>query len=247
METPKNKTPKYNHVLLSLQDYMLTEKIIQHFLQPITEINKSLFQSTPVVKNAKELIFFPKEKDSLFWCFYIMKFGDIKYEMLENKSLVVEKKFKIEYVEKIRKEKQLIKTHKFATLTHIENQLVNENKIDLPTFLTLCVIENLNIFYTHKKTYFELKMNDTEENHIVCRSDNPIKYGYEGINNKKIETYKTALFKVDNIEKPVKSISSYKVQELIEFCNKLGIGIVNKETNKNKSKNHLYESLIQYF
>ena len=91
METPKNKTPKYNHVLISLQDYMLTEKIIQHFLQPMSEFNKSFSHSTPVVKTAKDLIFFPKEKDSLFWCFYIMKFGDIKYEMLENKSLVSSK------------------------------------------------------------------------------------------------------------------------------------------------------------
>ena len=55
------------------------------------------------------------------------------------------------------------------------------------------------------------------------------------------------MLKIDNIDKPIKSISAYKVQELIDFCIKLSIEYVNNETNKNKNKNELYESLIQYF
>jgi hypothetical protein len=166
--------------------------------------------------------------------------------MLENINIVLEKKLKIDYVEKIRKEKQIVKSHKFATLTHLENQLANEEKIDLPTFFTLCVIENINILYVCKKTYFELLMND-DKIHIIHRLDNYSKYGYEGIVQSKIELYRSTLFKVDSIEKPIKSISSYKVSELVEFCTKLGIEICVKDTNKNKSKKDLYESLIQYF
>ncbi len=243
----------YNHVLFNLQDYMLTDKFIQRLSIPIQEapiIPIQKIHEVPIVQVIPKIqndLFFPKEKDSLFWCFYIMKNGETKYEMLENKSFVIEKKFKIDYVEKIRKEKQLVKMYKFATLTHIENQLANEQKIDLTTFLTLCVIEKLNVIYTHKKTYFELIMNDGEDIHIICRPNNYIKYGYEGNNNSKIEMYRNTLFKVDTIDKPIKAITSYKVQELVDFCNKLGIEIVNKDTNKNKSKKDLYESLIQYF
>jgi hypothetical protein len=51
--------------------------------------------------------------------------------MLHNKNIVFEKNIKIEYVEKLRKEKQQIKPYKFASLHNIENDLVNENKIDL--------------------------------------------------------------------------------------------------------------------
>ena len=89
-------------------------------------------------------------------------------------------------------------------------------------------------------------MND-DKIHIIHRLDNYSKYGYEGIEQFKIELYRSTLFKVDDVEKPIKSISSYKVSELVEFCNKLGIEIINKDTNKNKSKKDLYESLIQYF
>jgi hypothetical protein len=74
--------------------------------------------------------------------------------MLDNINIVFEKKLKIDYVEKIRKEKQIVKLYKFATLTHLENQLANEEKIDLNTFFTLCAIENINVLYVCKKTYF---------------------------------------------------------------------------------------------
>ena len=73
------------------------------------------------------------------------------------------------------------------------------------------------------------------------------KYGYEGTEQTKIDLYRTTLFKIDNVEKPIKSISSYKVSELREFCTKLGIEISIKDSNKSKSKTDLYESLIQYF
>ena len=53
-------------------------------------------------------------------------------------------------------------------------------------------------------------MND-DKIHIIHYLDNNSKYGYEGIIQTKIELYRSTLFKVDNVEKPIKSISSYKV------------------------------------
>ena len=246
MITP-NSERKYNDVINQLQYYMLDEKLIKKSLDNRLENNLTkpikIFE-----KNIKERmnIFSPKQKDTLFWCFYILKYGEQTYEMLENINIVLEKGLKIDYVEKIRKEKQIVKSYKFATLTHLENQLANEEKIDLNTFFTLCVIENINVLYVCKKTYFELLMND-DKIHIIHRLDNYSKYGYEGIEQTKIELYRSTLFKVDCVEKPIKSISSYKVSELVEFCTKLGIEIYVKDTNKNKSKKDLYESLIQYF
>ena len=250
MSTHNIQENKYNDVINKLHDYMLNETTIKKSLNSrIDNIENNSIKPIKIFeKNNKERIstFSPKQKDSLFWCFYILKYGEQNYEMLENINIVLEKKLKIDYVEKIRKEKQIVKSHKFATLTHLENQLANEEKIDLPTFFTLCVIENINILYICKKTYFELLMND-DKIHIIHRLDNYSKYGYEGIEKSKIELYRSTLFKVDSVEKPIKSISSYKVSELLEFCNKLGIEICVKDTNKNKSKKDLYESLIQYF
>lgn len=250
-----NSESQYNDVIIRLQDYMLNENTIKSSL--INRINSTFENNGDKLNKAnrhnnnfsnkeKSTTFVPTQKDTLFWCFYILKYGETNYEMLENINVVFEKKIKIEYVEKIRKEKQIVKSYKFATLTHLENQLANEDKIDLNTFLTLCVLENINVLYVYKKMYFELLMND-DKIHIIRRLDNYSKYGYEGVDQNKIELYRSTLFKIDNVEKPVKSISSYKVSELIEFCDKLGIEILIKDTNKNKSKKDLYESLIQYF
>ena len=232
---------------------MLTTELIERSIKYKSILNKEHNSKNKNNITANSSIkldnpyFIPKQNDTLFWCFYIMKNGDSQYEMLDNINIILEKKYKIEYIEKIRKEKQLIKTYKFATLTHIENQLANEKIIDLNTFLALCVFENLNILYVHKKMCYELLMNDTNQNHIIHRLDNPFKYAYEGISQEKAELYKSTLFKVDNIAKPVKSLSYYKVQDLIDFCNKLAIETINTETGKAKSKKDLYESLIQYF
>lgn len=243
---------QYNDVIHKLHDYMLNENTINRCIniginnnfKKIQERSNRIFEQKTFKEKCST--FTPIQKDSLFWCFYILKYGENNYEMLDNINIVLEKKLKIDYVEKIRKEKQIVKSYKFATLTHLENQLANEEKIDLNTFFTLCVIENINILYVCKKTYFELLMND-DKIHIIHRLDNYSKYGYEGIDQQKIELYRSTLFKVDSVEKPIKSISSYKVSELVEFCSKLGIEIYVKDTNKNKSKKDLYESLIQYF
>ena len=243
---------QYNDVINKLQYYMLNENTIKRSLhnrinnfENNKEHTKIPRQNFVPIKD-KCNTFTPVQKDTLFWCFYILKYGENNYEMLDNINIVLEKTLKIKYVEKIRKEKQIVKSYKFATLTHLENQLANEEKIDLNTFFTLCVIENINVLYVCKKTYFELLMND-DKIHIIRRLDNYSKYGYEGIDQSKNELYRSTLFKVDDVEKPIKSISSYKVSELVEFCNKLGIEIYDKDTNKSKSKKELYESLIQYF
>jgi hypothetical protein len=252
MSSQKSKSEsesQYNDVINKLQYYMLNENTLKRSLHcrinNTEQTNKISRQPMSIVKDKCNTIT-PIQKDTLFWCFYILKFGENNYEMLDNINIVLEKKLKIDYVEKIRKEKQIVKSHKFATLTHLENQLANEEKIDLSTFFTLCVIENINVLYICKKTYFELLMND-DKIHIIHRLDNYSKYGYEGIDQSKIELYRSTLFKVDDVEKPLKSISSYKVSELVAFCNKLGIEIYVKDTTKSKSKKDLYESLIQYF
>lgn len=247
----KNNETNYNHVLHNLQDYMLNDSFVKRIIDSSNDINSNnnnnILEKSNIVK--KEY-FIPKQKDTLFWCFYIMKNGIDKYEDLNETgiSIVTEKQLKIGFVEKLRKEKQLIKIYKFASNTHIENQLVNENKIDIVTFLTLCVLENLNIIYLKKKTYYELLMNDNKDVHVVNFTDYG-KFGYKlNIDNENnVNNIRTTLFKIENIEKPVKALSAYKLNELIEYCSKLDISIINEKTNKKKNKNELYESLIQYF
>ena len=73
------------------------------------------------------------------------------------------------------------------------------------------------------------------------------KYGFEMATEETLTNIRSSLYKIDNVDKPIKALSSYKVKDLIEICNKLAIETTNKDTGKTKSKNDLYESIIQYF
>lgn len=232
----------------SLQNFSLDEKVIEMALKMKIEPKKMVTnkQEQPKFFKPKHKIYIPREKDTLFWCFYIMKNSDIQYEMLENKNIILEKKNKIEYVEKIRKDKQTIKTYKFSTLTKLENNLVNEDKINIGTFLSLCAFENINVLFIKNKTYYELLMNDSKEIFIIYQVENG-KFGIEPSTIDTIDNIKITLFQIDNVEKPIKAISSYKVQDLIDTCHKLGIESTNKTTNKTKNKKELYEDIVNYF
>lgn len=213
----------------------------------IIEYNDN-YTSTSEVKNidTANQIFYPKDKDPLFWGFYIIVNGISNYEMITHRNLIIEKRIKFEYIDKIRNNKELLKIYKFATLQHIENVLANEQKIDIKTFMTLCVIENLNIFYIKNKTFYQLLMNDTNKIYKIHHLDNN-KFGIQFSSIEDCNIEKNTLFQIDNISKPINALSSYKVQDLIQICNKLGIEIIDKQTNKTYTKNKLYESILLYF
>jgi hypothetical protein len=247
----KHTTPSYNDVMKDLQYYILTENNIKKALSKklITGIKPKQNITEPVLKANKNL-FIPIEEDTLFWCFYILKNGDIKYETLHNKNNVIERQMKINYIDIIRKNKQIVKTYKFDTISNIESNLANDKFINIKTFLTLCAIENINILYINNKTYYELILNDDEVT-ILYSIDNKkkynIKYGFEKNTDNKSNIVKSTLYKIDNIDKPIKSISSYTVPFLIDICKKLAIEITHKENGHYKSKKELYESICLFF
>jgi hypothetical protein len=209
------------------------------------EINKPI--NKPINTQINKDIFFPKEQDSLFWCYYIISSGESNYEMINVKNSLVAKQFKINYINKIRTNKQLVKTYKFDTITNIESNLAHDNNINIKTVMSLCVIDKINLIFVSKNTYYELLMNDSEEIYVIRELGNySRKYGFEIANSNLLEEIRTTLYKIEILDKPIKSLSSYKVKDLTDICNKLAIEIKNI-IGKNKTKNELYESLIQYF
>lgn len=196
-------------------------------------------------------LFIPKENDTLFWCYYIILNGDSEYEMLNIKNSLIERQLKIGYVKKIRENKQIIKTYKFDTATNVESNLVNDNNINIKTVMSLCAIDKINLIFVSKKTYFELLMNDNGPIYVIreleINSKYNKKFGFEIADKDKLNEIRTSLYKMEVLNKPIKSLSAYKVEDLVNIANKLAIETVNKETGKKKTKNDLYESIIQYF
>lgn len=276
----KNVQPKDKDTMTHLKQYMLTNKNLSSFLSfntnpiimntekrfpnnekrfPNTEKNEKSVSNLCV----KETNFSPREKDSLFWCFYIIKHGIEKYNELGNINVVIEKREKINYVELLRKQKNEVKKYKIASLCYIENALVNESVIDLKTFLVLCIIEKISILYIHKKTCFHFEQDDgddgvfigddstnsvpqkNEEGFILKRGESRNRFSCEvDVSKERIVEYKSSYYQVESIDKPYKAYTSYKTADLVELCNKLEIPLVD---NKKKTKKEMYESVVQYF
>ena len=72
--------------------------------------------------------------------------------MLNFKNPLLAKQIKINYVDKIRMNKQIAKIYKFDTMTNIESNLANDNIINIKTIMTLCAIDKINVIFISKKT-----------------------------------------------------------------------------------------------
>jgi hypothetical protein len=239
---------------IDLEPYILNENNMLSYLKyKLDEPTNKTTKKDVIVKQSKSCnkptFFTPKEKDTLFWCYYIITNGELSYEMLNSRNILVEKQNKIHYITKIRENKQIVKTYKFDTLTNIETNLANDNLINIKTVMSLCAIDKINVVFISKKTYFELLMNDDDLIYVINETESKYnkKYGFQMIKKTELDTIRQTFYKIEVLDKPIKSLSSYKLQDLIDICNKLAIEIVNKDTGKKKTKNELYESIIHYF
>ena len=265
---------KYNDVINKLQDYIICEKYVKD-IKKTMNINKSVVKSalkqinqfsnttttTTTMNNSmsKQIkpnnsIYYPKDQDPLYWILYIMINGIMNYEYNKNQRFLLEKDNKIKYIEKIKNHKEIIKRQKLMSLLEFENNLVIEKKISINTFLNLCAIEKKNVLFIKNKVFYELLSTDNEEVYIIYNnkknnnSNIYDKFGFETC-KKEDEKWKiiySKFIQTNNIMCPIKSISYYKLDDLVQMCNKFGLSIFIDGTTKKKRKSDLYEEIIQY-
>jgi hypothetical protein len=250
-----------------LENYMFYENKISDLLNIKNNFKKIIIEDNPIpivnentqidkndkycqTKYSTPKIFYPNYDDTLFWCFYIILKGEFNYETMK-KNALVSKQLKIEFIKKIRDNKLILKKYKFDTLSNIESNLVNDNNINVKSLLTLCLIENINIIFVRNNTYTELINETNNKIYIIYEKQNNKynnnQYGYEISTEKLLNDIRSTKYKIEltDINKPIKSISAYKVIDLITICKKLAIDIINKDTKKTNTKNILYKEILQ--
>lgn len=235
------------------EDYMLTGKTIIKALKLKNEASidnkkdkKDKYTVVDEIKKKTDSSFFiPQEKDGLFWCFFVIKNGFAAYEYPDATSFVNEKAEKFRLIESLRTKKQILKTKKIKNIKEdVEDDLANKSKIGMKTFIALCAAENINVLFIHKRKCFELMCEEDNPFHVIHWQENPEKYCYEmNLSKEALDKYRNTLFKWESLEKPLKAMSAYKADELIELCKKLGLQEKVDNLIK-KTKKDLYELLI---
>ena len=227
--------------LYSLNAQNIHKIITNEYVEIKQEIvkKKQIISPNKIINND---FFIPQEKDSLFWCWIIFVYGFSEYEILKEHIFTTEKEYKITFIDKVRKNKQLLKTMK-VKITGMEGHLANDSKLLIDYLEPMLIIDNYSFIYMSDKIYYEKITHPDNKKCIIKYFPKEEKYGIF-LEEAKLPNYKEKLFVVDSILKPIKGISSYKVQELKDICKKLKIDIM-KTPTKSKPKKILYQLIME--
>jgi hypothetical protein len=210
----------------------------------------------PASKTSSEW-FEPVQSDSLFWCVYTFVNGYSDYLMIGSKYAnheIVEKQKFFAFFKKCPK---ILKTTNCKITNQQTEEILSEmlSMNDQTSFLgiiALVVYYKINILLVHdtKKMYlsFRLMEDDNEQPHTqkTCvlykhpKSNKRYKMKMYEEDAETISTIKNTMLCLESYMKPLRAISTYKITELEEIAEKLGI-----EVSKMK-KQELYAKIQEY-
>ena len=148
----------------------------------------------------------------------------------------------------IRKNKDILKIHKIKPFTELEDDLANKERISVKTFFALCVLENINVLLVDKRKIFELTCVDIDDTHpvnIIHRNNQTYEHHIElNATSDILQKYRETYYKLNNFDSTLKSMGSYKLEELTDLCKKLNINIETSVDKKKKTKKDIYELLV---
>jgi len=267
-----NKSSNVYHVVEELQDYMFTNNNFTRYIKDLytsssipkqkyirddsnTKNNNTQYTNKYDTNKYNTNIYKPLKKDSLFWCFYILKFGFAKYEMeVGSQHFIIEKNEKYTNIDLLRakENKDLLKINKIKPLSDLENDLANNEKISIKTFFALCIIEKMNILLVDGRKIYQSINNDSPLINVIHRNSKTYEHYIElNVSDQSIANFRENYYNVSNFDSALKSISSYKVDDLLDLCKKLNItssleSLTNSKAKK-LTKKDIYELIVQNF
>ena len=167
-------------------------------------------------------------------------------------------------INKIRDNKSILKKYKLK-INFLEDDILNNKTISLYTLRSLCILydkhlllmkdNNTYSFFSREDVSYEnLKELNDENNLIIVKllysstSSNSNSFTIEDeikLLNSEIEDILNKYYYIDNLEKPLKGLSSYKSDELYEIANKLNIQLYCSISAKKKIKKVIYDDIMK--
>lgn len=161
--------------------------------------------------------------DKLFFNFLII----IGYPELDiNYNNNIEKNIKYTFAQNLEK-------IKFKKLNNVVENLCFEENINLYTLSALCKYYNLNFIYINENIKFEMFYNEGSDSYYLVNNRKDIKF----VKKENVSKICENKYDIKNIEKPINSITYYKVDELTEIYNKMN----NNNSDIKYKKNEMYE------
>ena len=193
--------------------------------------------------------------DTILSCAYVMLYGVEKYETIEN-QYVESNRFKFELIEVIRENKPRLKANKIK-LSAVEESLVHKPFITLETLHAIAVCKSLSLCIVQDRKYFEITNgNDIGSDAFIIEKIKG-KFVLYIAPKQTIMNYLMYIrgnyWRMESISAPIRPISAYKLQDLIDISQKLNLPVVNvtpgkfgsMSSEKRKTKPELYEAICR--
>ena len=178
-------------------------------------------------KKIKKKINLNNNFDKLFFNFLIIiKYPNLDINYNKNKEKII--KYDIaKNLEKI----------KFKQINNVINNICYEDNINLYTLSALCKYYKLNFFYINENITHNMFYDEYTESYYLVNNNKDIKY----VKKENYIKMCKNVYNIENIQKPLNSITYYKLNELEDIYNKLNI-----EKNEKYKKKDLYDNIKNY-
>ncbi len=198
--------------------------------------------------------------DSLLWIAYIMIYGIEKFEMVDN-HYTEANTFKFILVELIRKCKPMLKANKIK-LSGVEENLVHKPFINMETLEAIAICKNMSVCIVQNRKYYEVRSGNGGTGTVTGTGVTiieKIKGSYvlyicpENVKASYLKYIREHYWLMESISAPIRPMSAYKLQDLVDISTKLGLSVVNiipgkfgsMGTEKRKTKPELYEAICK--
>jgi len=220
---------------------------IQSNSKPIPiPINHQKTQNTQKTQNIQSTIFYPQKENSLFWCMFIHVYGHDEFHLIGSRYQNKELDEKHKMIQFIKANPQHMKScnHK-VTNVMIQDLMAGllTNRVSL---LQDCIIYamfyNKTIYVVKNSMFICYKNKELDtyalDNTIIIYCKNNKEYGIEmDVSSAKIEDIIANNIQIFNIEKPLKSMTEYKMPDLERMSILLGIAMGKKKDT--------YDSIVE--
>jgi hypothetical protein len=173
---------------------------------------------------------------SLFWTLYSL--------LNEHEVILQQNKFKLRsafaltMVERLKTEKVFLKQHKLK-FHDIESNLLYEKDISLATLKCIVLLNKLNLIYVWNNKYYVFESNDDDPYYVIQRNRETFSFRSE-LDKQAAQDQTKGKLQMEDIRTSIKSLSSYKLDDLKKMADVLAI----EHTQEKKTKQQLYEEIV---
>jgi hypothetical protein len=242
----KDKTQKdIDIVLTQLRGVMLYDTTATTAVVQPPAVQPAVVQPV-VVQPVVQPAFRPElNEDPLFWCLYVMKHGAFKYEQVTNR-FTAEQNSKRDEVLLLRDKGKVLKQTtglKFTT-SAMEGDIMSQ-RMTLHAFQVLVHLNSLNAVFVnpHNRVYAEFISDAVSNKPIYCiqrTGKNSRCVSMTQTTAHVLTSLRATHYRIENLKKPMKAVTTYTVAELTEMCHRLKIQMTPK-----MKKQEIYDEVVK--